>query len=555
MLNWIKIRNLALIEEAEIAFTPGFNAITGETGAGKTVLMSALGLLLGERADKSLIRNEAKSCEICALLSPGKKIFTEICEILESAGVSLPYEGEEILVKRIITANSSRNFINDNPCSLQLLKNLGDILIDTHGPHEHQSLLKPAVQLQLLDQFAGAEKEKTKCRTAYDALRDAEKDLSDLMERLPDESGIPALRGILSEIQVANLTPKEDEDLSKRHNLASKSHDIISFSSAATKIIEDEEGSITDKVAELFRTIREIERLDPENGGIFMKECEKIKMMSSELSSSLRNYCEKIELDEREFSILEERMKLVQNLKRHYGPSLDDVLKKAEDAELRIQDFENAGTLIETLKKKISDRADDLGKTCATLSVKRKSASAKFAQKVREELKKLGFLKSGFSVKFGECSPGTGGSDTVEFLFSANPGEGEKALREIASSGEISRVMLALKTVLAASDSVPVLVFDEIDVNIGGITATTVGKELGKLGETHQVLCITHLPQVAAMADNHLKVDKEVSGGRTFTSIVALDGKGRVKEIARMLGGSVAAEKHAEELDRLRREK
>lgn len=549
MLSWLKIRNLALIEEAEIEFSKGLNVISGETGAGKTVLMSALSLLLGDRADKSMIRSGAETCEITALFLLSSTLANEIHSILKNAGIESDInESGELLVRRSISQNSSKSFVCDTACSLQTLKAIGDILIDTHGPHEHQSILKPSVQLTLLDNYAGLENDLRECSEIYENLKQAEQKLADLLSNCPSEEELNFLREALNEIESARLLPQEDETLFSRHKSAANAHDIVSIAGNAVSMLRGSDMSLSEHISSIYRKLRELEKLDVKNASAFMEKCANLKELAEELAAELENYASNIELDAEEFSRLEERIKLVQTLKRRYGPTLEDVFAKAEEARQKISVSENFTEAVNSARSEIQNIQNKLEKKCAAISRIRKAKSAKFAELVSEELKKLGFIKSEFLVEFENATPGPLGSDRIEFMFGANPGEKIKPLRDVASSGEISRVMLALKTVLAESDSVPVLVFDEIDVNIGGITAATVGKELHKLGKSHQVICITHLAQVAAAGDTHFQVEKVVSGERTFTKIKKLELKSRKAEIARMLGGTKAAFKHAEEL-------
>ncbi len=547
MIEWIRIRNLALIEEAEIEFKPGFNVITGETGAGKTILIGAIGMLLGERADKGAIRTGCDSCEICMSFNLPSRMRKPVLEILDGAGLPPP-EDSTIQVRRTITASSSRNFVNDSPATLQTLKNLGNILIDTHGPHEHQSLLRQSVQLELLDRYGDLEKLTSESTSIFSDLKKTRLEREELEKGIPSSSEAEHFRFIVSEIGKAGVNPEEEEELVTRHRLASNSHDILETAQNAVGMLKESEGSLTDRISEIYRVIHGFEGADPEMAAKFLKQCESLTENANELAEGIQRYTGNIELDEKEFTELEERLRIIQNLKRRYGPTLADVIKSAENARKKLDEFENFESIRNSFVEKEKSLSDKLLKKCSEISKKRREISAKFAKKVCAELRKLGFARSDFTVDFKQIEPGPSGFDVVDFIFSPNPGETAKPLREIASSGEISRVMLALKTVLSAADSIPVLVFDEIDVNIGGETAMIVGQELKGLGDSHQVLCISHLPQVAACADTHYSVEKSVAKGRTFTAISVLTGADRKSEIARMLGGGKAAEKHAEEM-------
>jgi DNA repair protein RecN (Recombination protein N) len=547
MIEWIRIKNLALIEEAEIEFKKGFNVITGETGAGKTILTEAIAMLLGERADKGVIRTGCSSCEISMSIVLSGSNTKPVGGLLENSGLPPPENGR-LQLRRIITAANSRNFVNDSPATLQSLKSLGNLLIDTHGPHEHQSLLRQSLQLELLDRYGGLEKKISDCSEIYAEWSKVREQRENLEKEIPSSSEAEHLRFMLSEIEKAGVKADEEEDLSTRHRLAANSHDILETANSATKMLNESEGALTDRISDIYRVIQGFERTDAEAAAKFLCQCENLTETANELADTIRRYTNNIELDEKEFADIEERLRLIQTLKRRYGPALSDVLKAAEEASKRLDEFENYGRIKTQYTEKEHELSQTLLKKCTELSKSRKDLSADFSKRVCCELRKLGFTRSDFSVAFSRIEPGSGGFDKIDFVFSPNPGEKEKSLREIASSGEISRVMLALKTVLASADSIPVLIFDEIDVNIGGETASIVGQELKKLGNSHQVLCISHLPQVAAYAGTHYKVEKSVSKGRTFTKIAEMAGTSRKTEIARMLGGGTAASKHAGEM-------
>jgi DNA repair protein RecN (Recombination protein N) len=546
MINCLKIRNLAVIESLEMELAQGFNVITGETGAGKTVIMQAVSLLLGERAPKDIIRDGAANCEISAEIAPGKAL-PELSKLIAELGIEAENE-TALIIRRVITNSSSRNYINDTPVSLQTLKSIGDIMIDTHGPHEHQSVLRQDIQLSLLDRYAGLEKDMKFCQAEYLKLKDSALKKENFEKNLPDAREEDFLRHLLAEIN--NAAPKENEDIEliSRHRLMSNSQAVLQAYSEMMKILSDSEGGILEKIYEVNKHIISLEKIDAENASPLMSETEEIRRKISSLSDKIRELSEKLEMDEKDFASIEERLGIIISLKRKYGPDLSNVIKSAEDAEKKLAAIENCAKTRKDLDDDVKHSEKALNDACANLSAKRKSASANFAKKVCSELKKLGFLKAVFDVNFTADEAGPNGADRIDFIFSANPGEGAKPLRNIASSGEISRVMLALKTVLSEADSIPVLVFDEIDANIGGATASVVGEELAKLAKKHQLICISHLAQVASEAERHFVVEKSVRSGKTFTDIRQLDTKGRVAEIARMLGGTGAALRHATEM-------
>lgn len=547
MLDWLSIKNYAIVEETDIEFGENFNVITGETGAGKSVIVGTIGLLLGERADKSAIRTGASRCEISAGITLRKDVAANISEYLESAGIP-ENPGEQLQLKRIITQSNTRNFINDAPVTLQTLKSIGDCLIDIHGANEHQSLLKQAVQLELVDRYGRLDGDAGKCHELCEKIKDVQLERMDLEKNIPSKVEAEHLRMIAGEIEKVAPEPDEDKELSSRHSLAANSKQAIEIASKAVYLLNEGENSISDRLGDIYRDLQEIERIAPEKGAELLSSCDQIVQLARELAFDVENFAGNIELDEKEFLELEERLSAIQTLKRRYGPSLEQVFDVMEDTRKRLEQFKNS----EEIRERFDLREKELGKkleeTANELTEKRKKASLKFAKEVKAELNKLGFLKCDFSVEFLQTEPGRNGADRIDFIFSANPGEKAQPLRNIASSGEMSRVMLALKTVLAGADSIPILLFDEIDVNIGGETASVVGEELKKLAGSHQVLCISHLAQVAASSDNHYRVEKSVSKGRTSTKITLLDKKARAQELGRMLGGTNGAMTHAKEL-------
>ena len=467
MLNWISIKNLALVEEADIEFGPGFNVITGETGAGKSVLIGTISMLLGERADKSVIRTGASRCEISAGITLRKDIAKRIFQILDDAGLPFTPENPQLQLRRVITATSTRNFINDSSASLQTLKAVGDCLIDVHGPNEHQSLLRQAAQLEVLDSYAHLEKSLNGCSEICAKIKAVREKKEKLASSLPSPAEAGHLRMMISDIEKVSPAPAEDQELSARFTLAANSKNVIETASRTINTLNEAETSVSQMMGAVYRDLQQLEKMDPERVSPLLEKCDRISETVRELASGIESYTGNIELDEKEFHELEERLSSIQSLKRRYGPSLDDVFSALSEAKERLMEFENSEDIRKRLDAEEKELETELKILCAKLSEARKKAAEKFRKELCAELKKLGFLKSDFSVDFIQTEPGTKGWDKIDFLFSANPGEAIQPLRNIASSGEISRVMLALKTVLAESDSVPVLIFDEIDMSIG----------------------------------------------------------------------------------------
>ena len=535
VLTLLRIKNLALVEELEWQMEPGFIAVTGETGAGKSIIIGALQLLLGERADKSLIRTGADVCTVDAVFSGNglQKLNPKLVE----AGVE-PCESDLILKRTLSTTGTNRQFINGSPTTLSILKNLGDDLVDLHGPHDHQSLLSPDTQLSLLDSFARAEEQFGEYRKHYRQLQTllVEHAALDTAETAREQE-LDLLRHQTTEIKSANLVPGEEEEIENRYKLASNSKRLIELASAIANRLSEADDSVLSQLAETQRLLRELEKTDSSITQLSSAHAASVVELS-EIARALSAYAEKLDLDPEQLASLEQRVSLFETLKRKYGGSIAEVIAFGERAADRMQKIEGRDAELERLAKEIENVRAKMNRTGETLRKLRTKAAPKLSENIRRNLRDLGFRQSEFEAKLSALDePRPSGFDAVELLFSPNPGEPLKPLRAIASSGEISRLMLAIKSALAAHDEIPLLVFDEIDTNVGGEIAHAVGVKMQTLGRDHQVICITHLPQVAATASSHFVVTKDVARGRTFSNLREVTGKSRQEELARMLGG------------------
>ena len=548
MLNWLSVQNLAIVEEAEIEFGPSFNVITGETGAGKSVIMGALGLLLGNRADKSAIRTGADHCEISAgfTLAPGA--LPKLRAFLEENALVSADEPDSILVRRVITHSSSRNFVNGSAVNLNVLRAIASAMVDVHAANENAAILDPANQLDVLDRFAGLQKELNAVRECWDELAAVRREKAAFAASLPSPEEAARLRRDCEEIERADVHAGEDDELTARHDLAANSRSVIELASQVCGGLTDGEDSISQRFAECRRILRGLERIEPTKAEEFLNALDGAKEAVDDLSSELASFASEVEIDEQEFQEMEERMRLLQTLKRRYGPTLDDVLAHLERVRERVAVFDDAELRRKEFEEQDAESYRKYQAAAAQLSEKRKAAAGKLEDALSKETRKLGFLKAAYQLEFSAAKEGPLGIDSVTFRFSANPGVPMIPLRDVASSGEVARVMLAVKTVLATVDEIPILVFDEIDANIGGETACRVGEELALLGRYKQIISISHLAQVAVCADTHFRVAKHVSDGRTLSGIRKLDDAARVKEIARMLGGGESASAHAEDM-------
>lgn len=543
MLVSLRIRNLALIEDLTWELGPGFNTLTGETGAGKSILIDALSLLLGERADKTLIRTQADQCSVEAELQvEDKERLARINALLGEVGAE-PCDGRALYLKRSVAiSGANRQFINGSPVPLQALKTLGDLLVDVHGPHDHQSLLSTDKQADLLDAYGKLGLLRAACRDAARALRAIEEEKAALnISESEREQKLSFLRHQVEEISSAHLKPSEDEQLENDYRVAANAQKILEQARTINDLLNESDNAVVTQLALVERALTAWQRMDPS-----ITEAEALNRQAlailQELQSLVQNHAERVDLDSAQLRQLEDRLNLVQSLKRKYGGSLESVFAFGEKATAQLAALEGQAELLATLDGRWKTAAAGLAKAASALTQARKKISGPLGEKITQELKALGFNKASFEINLEPLPvPGASGGDQVEFIFAPNLGETPRPLRAIASSGEMARVMLAVKTTLAEVDEVPILIFDEVDANVGGETAAQVGKKLRGLGRGHQVLCITHLPQVAAQGQSHFAVEKKVKQDRTVTELTRLEGAAREKELARMLGGQTAA--------------
>jgi DNA repair protein RecN (Recombination protein N) len=535
ILTLLRIKNLALVEELEWQIGSGFIAVTGETGAGKSIIIGALQLLLGERADKSLIRAGTDLCTVEAVFS--SKDLQKLNPQLVEAGIE-PCENDLIIKRSFSGTGGTRQFINGSPTTLSVLKNLGDELVDLHGPHDHQSLLSPETQLSLLDSFARAEEQLDRYQKHYRQLQTLLAAHAALnTAETAREQELDLLRHQITEIKSANLVADEEEEIEKRYKLTSNSKRLIELASTIANKLSETDNSVLSQLAETQRLLRELERID---GSItqFLSAHAASVVELSEIARALSAYAEKLDLDPQQLAGLEQRVSLFETLKRKYGGSIAEVIAFGERAAERMRKIEGRDMELERLVKEIENVRAQMNSAGEAVRKLRAKAAPKLSEHIRRNFRDLGFRQSEFEAKLSALEePRPNGFDSAELLFSPNPGEPLRPLRAVASSGEISRLMLAIKSALAAHDAIPLLVFDEIDTNVGGEIAHAVGAKMRTLGRDHQVICITHLPQVAATASSHFVVTKDVARGRTFSDLHEVTGKARQEEIARMLGG------------------
>ncbi len=540
MLRTLSIRNLALVESLTWELGAGLVCVTGETGAGKSIIVGALKLVLGERADRELIRTGEDQCTVEAVFEPGNT--SGIDAALAAAGLE-PCEGGQLIIKRVITsAGANRQFVNCAPATLQVLRSAGQHLVDLHGPHEHQSLNSQDRQLAMLDAAAGAGKYIAAYRAAWQKWKAITSELDELTRAgQASDQELELLRYQVQEIEAAALKPDEEEPLNQRYRMASNSTKLAELTGAALGLLSDADESILTQLGELRRMLRDLERTDRSAGEV-TAGFESAAVELEELERSLRGYQEGLEFDPREVAEIEERINLLESLKRKYGGTVQRVLDHRDAAAARLGKIDSRTGELERLTKAAAAARDVLDSAGTALGQARKKAAPRLARDVSRHLVDLGFRQAQFTAELLPLkTPSPNGYEEVDFMFAPNPGEPPRPLRVIASSGEMSRVMLAVKSALAKEDEIPLLVFDEIDANVGGEIATAVGRKMQELGTNHQIISITHMPQVAALAACHYVVNKTVTAGRTLSTLTPVTGEERVDEVTRMLGGRAAS--------------
>jgi DNA repair protein RecN (Recombination protein N) len=539
MLAELRIVNFALIEQLSLQFQSGFTVLTGETGAGKSLLIDAIALLVGGRASTDQIRSGEDEAQLeAAFHLPDTHPVIQRLRLHDIIGQS---ESELILRRVLSRSGRHRVYVNGSLCPLRVLEELGGTLVDIHGQHEQQSLLASTKQLDALDAFGHLYELRGKYEQAYQRWKELRTQLdgsqSEFVNRAERED---MLRFQAKEIEQAGLLPDEEEKLRGERQRLLHVHRLRELANAAHVELQADEQAVLTRLGRIGRTLTELVQTDPAMG-----DCEQTVTDSAiqlkELAGRLRDYAQQLEADPDRQAVVEDRLDVIQRLKKKYGGSIEAVLVTGGRVQEELHLLDNREERTAELTVRLDEEARLLRTLAQQLSKKRIDAAKRMTALVGAELVALKMEQAVFQVKVSSDEsteePGSTGRDRVEFLLSGNPGEPSRPLGRVASGGELSRIMLALKTVLAEMDQVPVLIFDEIDSGVGGAVAAAMGTRLRKLGALHQVFCITHLPQVASLAEHHLFVEKGLERQRTSTSVKALKGMGREEEIARMLGG------------------
>jgi DNA repair protein RecN (Recombination protein N) len=565
MLKQLRIARLAVVDALEVEFAPGLNLLTGETGSGKSVIVDAVQLLLGGRASGDLVRTGESSAFVEGVFECQGN--TQLLELLEAGGIDV--ESDDVIIKREINAQGrGRVFINNQAATAALLRQLQPHLLDIHGQGDQQSLTYPSTHLKLLDSFAGSEELRGSVSDSYESIVKLMNELAsrsslDLQKRLE------LLRFQVKEIEAADLQPGEEETLEREHLVLANAEKISSLASSAFSALYDDEHSAVAIIAHAIRKFEELAEIDGSVGD----QLDQLKNTSYSLedtSAFLRRYIHSVELSPERLRIVEDRLHEISRLKRKYGGTIENVLSLSLELARELENIETSEDRIQEMLSRLRAASDDYTNLSAKLTFTRRSKAREFEKEVLGGLSDVALERSRFSINFdpvadsseseslsnllsqpGLHSLSRTGAERVEFLFSANTGESERRLGEVASGGELSRLMLVLKNVASPSLFPRSLVFDEIDSGIGGRVADAVGRRLKQLARTNQVLCVTHQAQIARYADAHFQVSKRVENERTITGIRELSPAERIEELARMIGGSEitsVARKHAREL-------
>ena len=533
MLQNLHVKNLALIDETEVEFGPGLNILSGETGAGKSIIIGSINLALGEKVQKEMLRDNGESALVELVF------FVEDADTIEAIrALDIEMEDDTVILSRKITGGRAIGRINGEAVSASKMKAVASLLIDIHGQHEHQSLLSKKKHLEILDTFAkealGDKKEKlAQCYQEYRKLKDELEHANlDGEERARELS---FLEYEVKEIEEAQLTVGEDEELEavfRKYSNGKKIMDAVGAANAATS--EDDE-SASERIGRALRELASVSGYD-ERVKEMEEQLTEIDNLLSDFNHELASYLSDEEFDEETFYETEKRLDLINHLKSKYGNTIADILKYGEEKAERITVLNDYDAYLARLQKNVSEKEKQLEQLSKKISDIRKKESKKLTESIKNALLDLNFLDVQFTMEFAETDYTANGIDDAQFLISTNPGEPVKPLGKVASGGELSRIMLAIKTVMA-SDKIGTLIFDEIDSGISGRTAQMVSEKMNVLGKSHQIICITHLPQIAAMADSHFLIEKSVENQATVSKIHKLTDEESVEELARMLGG------------------
>lgn len=540
MLATLRIQNYALIDTVEIDFQRGFNVLTGETGAGKSILIGALNLVLGARSTGDVLRAGAEKAQIDAIFllrTPKKRLKA----LLKEHEIVL--EGDELHLSRTISRDGrTKGYINGAMVPIAVLSDIGDELVDVHGQHDHQSLLRGDRQLDLLDAFGGTEATAQALRSQVETYREIERRIEALESDDRDRTRqMEFLRFEVNEIDEAALEPGEDEALKSRINMITNAETIFETAQRAYTLLYDEdEIAVIDRLSSAARDLDELANIDDRFAPLATQLAE-VQASIDNISAELRVYTSEMEYDPQELNELNRRSTLIGTLRRKYGATVAEVLAYREKAWAELSGYENRDEQLAMLKREASALLAIITEAGIKLTSARQKAGKKLEKEVTASVQELGMKGARFEARVEPVPLSLSGFDRATFQLAANQGESMKPLKQVASGGEMSRIMLAIKTVLAGADTIPTLIFDEVDAGVGGDVARKVAQKLQSIASSHQVLCVTHLAQIAAVGDVHFTVAKASGNGRTRTDVTAIEADSREKEIARLLDGSVSS--------------
>lgn len=552
MLKFLHIRNFALAEDLEIEFQTGLNILTGETGTGKSILVGAIAAVLGGRVYTEVIRTGFDKAFVEAVFEISSQ--APLKNVLEAKGIEA---SDELFIRREISlTSSSRAFVNDVPVTMASLSEVGDFLLDIHGQHEHQSLLRRETHRHFLDALGQLSPSLQNAAEKFAAVKAVEKALRDLQQRQKElESKFDLYEFQYQEIEKAALNAGEEEALNQERKLLSNVEKLFGISSELNTLFSEGEFNLRDFISRADHQLRELSEFAEDMKKLY-EEFSGAKIVFEETSRSVEEFQNRLEFDPQRLEEVESRLNLISQLKKKYGASIEEILRFQSEIKAAINLRENYDFEIGKLKKQYEQALNEYYQAASALSEQRKQVAERMQTWVQEKLALLGMPNIRFQVNMARQEDSQGifrengkryfadeyGVDQLEFYISPNPGEDFKPLSKIASGGEISRIMLALKSILAAVDEIPTLVFDEIDLGVSGRIAQAVGKSIHQLSKSHQILCITHLPQIASHGEAHFSVEKYVENGRTFTRIIPLSEDQRVEEIARLMAGEKITE-------------
>jgi DNA repair protein RecN (Recombination protein N) len=552
MLQNISLRDFVIVDQLELDFSAGFTVLTGETGAGKSILLDALSLVLGERADSSQIREGCNRAEISALFRIDAEQVKHFSQWLDEQGFPVEDDGQSLLLKRTVESNGrSRAFVNGSVATLAQLREAGDQLVDIHGQHAHQLLLKGGAQRELLDRHAGLLSLSAEVAQIFKSLQDSRRRLQQAENAGQDiERERERLEWQLEEL--SELSPQDGEwaSIQSEHSRLANGAKIISGCQEALEVLSDADNSIESSLSKICGTISALAEHDPALGSI-NEALDSAQIQLDEAIHSLNRYLQKVELDPARLAEVEERMQALHNAARKYRTEVDELPKLLQDTSERL-DALTASQNIDALREKVKQEEASYLKLAKQLSQKRGLAAADLGKLVTEAMQNLSMAGGRLEIALIPLEEGgSNGLEQIEFLVAGHAGSTPRSLAKVASGGELARISLAISVITSKASFTPTLIFDEVDAGIGGAVAETVGKLLNQLGQSHQILCVTHLPQVAAQGNHHLKVSKSQSIDKTISRVLALGRAERVEEVARMLGGATITDttrRHAREL-------